>query len=76
MKNHQNIPPCPICNRPPSIHPCAPWPKEEGPAPWHAGCYGLKPDEHYIGCNGNTMADAIIGWGQEVEKYKEEQKHG
>ena len=58
--------PCPYCGRDPVIETCGPWPKDAGPAPWHVGCYAGGNDEHYIGANGDTRADAIAAWDREV----------
>ena len=54
--------PCPICGRQPDIEICEPWPRGHGPAPWYAGCYQGGEREHFVGCNGDTRADAVKSW--------------
>lgn len=58
--------PCPHCGRDPIIETCEPWPKGLGPQPWHVGCYQGGNDEHYIGADGDTRAEAIANWDREV----------
>lgn len=60
---------CPVCNRQPDVGMCEPWPKSAGTQPWHAGCYGTKPVEHYIGGNGDTRKEAVAVWEAERNKY-------
>lgn len=61
--------PCPYCGRQPHIERCEPWPKEAGPQPWYAGCYSGGEREHFIGTNGDTRADALKNWEQEVNRH-------
>lgn len=61
--------PCPYCGRQPDIEPCEPWPRSAGPQPWYAGCYQAGEREHFVGCNGDSKADAIKNWEREVAKY-------
>jgi hypothetical protein len=58
--------PCPHCGAQPSIETCEPWPAKAGPPPWHAGCYRGGSNEHYVGGNGDTKAEAIAVWNREV----------
>jgi len=37
---------------------------------WHAGCYSLRPDEHYIGVNADSRLDAVRQWNAEVAKIE------
>lgn len=62
--------PCPICERPVRAEQVGPWPRSQGPAPWHCGCYGLLPNEHYIGVNGDTEAEAIRNYNAEASKIR------
>jgi hypothetical protein len=59
---------CPICGSAPYIEECAPWPRDQGPTPWAAGCYRTIPFEHFVGVNGDDEADAARLWNIEVEK--------
>lgn len=61
--------PCPVCERPVMPERCEPWPAREGPAPWHVGCYGYFPEEHYVGVNGDDEIDAIRRWNAEVKQH-------
>lgn len=36
--------------------------------PWYAGCYRMTPEEHFVGVNGDSRADAIREWNAEVSK--------
>lgn len=47
---------------------CEPWPADLGPAPWHCGCYGGVPREHYVGANGDDELDAIRNYNIEAGK--------
>lgn len=60
--------PCPVCERPVMPERCEPWPADLGPAPWHCGCYGGVPREHYVGANGDDELDAIRNYNIEAGK--------
>ncbi len=40
--------------------------EECGPAPWYVGCYKGGGDEHFVGVNGDTKAEALRLWREEV----------
>lgn len=62
--------PCPVCNRRPDIDRCTGF-----PAAWYAGCYSLKPREHFIGDNGDDRLDAIVNWNRAVRAYTPDTSH-
>lgn len=64
------LPACPHCGSQPDVSRCEPWPRGEGPAPWYAGCYRGGSDEHFIGGNGDTRAEAEAVWTEAVRKLK------
>jgi hypothetical protein len=68
----KSLPPCPVCGEVPLIERCEPWDqKSYGPPPWYVGCY--KPgggNEHFVGVNGDTRAQAERAWRVEAEKRK------
>lgn len=57
---------CPRCGSQPEVDRCEPWPRSLGPAPWYVGCYRSGSNEHFVGVNGDTQADAIAEWDREA----------
>ena len=64
------LPPCPVCGHDPLVEQCEPWDKSLGPPPWYVGCYAGGSDEHFVGVNGDTKAEALRLWREEVAKRK------
>lgn len=60
---------CPVCGSLPYVEQCEPWPRGQGPAPWAAGCYSMRPIEHFVGVNGDNQLDAIKLWNSEAERH-------
>lgn len=68
MSERYEVRDCPICGGRPSIDQVAAWPRDYGPPPWYAGCYGREPFEHFVGVNGDTSSDARRLWNIEADK--------